>query len=392
MIALGLSAPLLLAWRQSSYWIRGAVPLRTLDPRAPLDRELLTAASAVAHTWVDTHPPEELDWNWGEGVLAFGIERVSRTLGDTVFGEYSRRYLAHHEALGVTLGSSDDTTPGLTAAERVVSGDPRFTELAKRVAEYHLVSPRTPSGMVLHLGDAYPDIVRKIFPDAWVDSVFHVVPTLMRASSFTREARFRDEGARQLRLFLRVLSDPNTHLVTHAYDDAPNRGPIPPFDHGAFWARGNGWMLATLVDAIEYLPSDHEARAELLAHGFRLEKALRARQRPSGLFGTLLQDHHSYEETAGSALILYGMAKGLRLGLFGEKTYTAVARGARGLWSVVRRRGPEYHVTGTSLGTNPVEALYARTPTADQVSYGVGAWLLAALEIADAVSSRAKTG
>jgi hypothetical protein len=44
------------------------------------------------------------------------------------------------------------------------------------------------------------------------------------------------------------------------------------------------------------------------------------------------------------------------------------------------------------LGTNPVEALYARTPTADQVSYGVGAWLLAALEIADAVSSRAKTG
>ena len=42
--------------------------------------------------------------------------------------------------------------------------------------------------------------------------------------------------------------------------------------------------------------------------------------------------------------------------------------------------GAEELVTGTSLGTNPVEPLYRWTPTAEQVSYGVGAWLLAASE------------
>jgi hypothetical protein len=55
-----------------------------------------------------------------------------------------------------------------------------------------------------------------------------------------------------------------------------------------------------------------------------------------------------------------------------------VERGAQGLLSAVRRRGSRTEIAGTSLGTNPVQALYAWTPTADQVSYGVGAWLMAA--------------
>jgi rhamnogalacturonyl hydrolase YesR len=206
---------------------------------------------------------------------------------------------------------------------------------------------------------------------------------LMRFSAYSHDSRFRDEGARQLAKFAQVLTDPASHLVGHAYDDAAGGAPVPPFEHHAFWARGNGWMFATLVDALEHLPDGHPRYPQLLSHALRLENALRELQRPTGLFGTLLQDANSYEETAGSALILYAMARGRRLGVFPRATHAAIERGGRGLWAIIRRRGPEAHVTGTSLGTNPIEALYSRTPTADQVSYGVGAWLLAAVEIAD---------
>jgi len=155
---------------------------------------------------------------------------------------------------------------------------------------------------------------------------------------------------------------------------------VPAFAHRAFWARGNGWMLATLVDALAFVPRTHPDREELLAVARRLEASLSRVQASSGLFHTLLLDPESYQETAGSALILFGMARGVRLGLFDAETRARVLRGARGLWQVVRREGDRQLVTGTSLGTNPVEVLYRWTPTAQQVSYGVGAWLLAASE------------
>src|SRR5690606_27325198 len=113
----------------------------------------------------------------------------------------------------------------------------------------------------------------------------------------------------------------------------------------------------------------------------RLEAALRRTQASSGLFHTLLLDQDSYQETAGSALILHGMARGVRLGFFGSDTRQASLKGARGLLALLRRDAGKSEVTGTSLGTNPIAASYRVTPTADQVSYGVGAWLMAASEL-----------
>src|SRR5690606_25179566 len=52
-----------------------------------------------------------------------------------------------------------------------------------------------------------------------------------------------------------------------------------------------------------------------------------------------------------------------------------------GLLALLRRDAGKSEVTGTSLGTNPIAASYRVTPTADQVSYGVGAWLMAASEL-----------
>jgi hypothetical protein len=52
----------------------------------------------------------------------------------------------------------------------------------------------------------------------------------------------------------------------------------------------------------------------------------------------------------------------------------------RGLVGTLQQRGERLEVSGTSLGTNPSSTArgYARIGRANQVSYGVGAWLLAA--------------
>lgn len=335
---------------------------------------------AVALTWIADQPATELAWNWGEGVLAFGIERAFRSTHDARLGNYLREYLRHHRTLGVSVTWSDQATPGLAAVALARRGEVEFTGLAEQVVRYAERAPRTAAGLVRHLGAAYPAVVQRWFPDAWVDSVFHLVPTLMRYGAWKQDARALGEGVRQLLLFARHLGDPITGLVTHACNDSGVREPVPAFAARAFWARGNGWMLASLVDALAFVPKTHPDRDELLGFARRMAVSLSQVQASNGLFHTLLLDPESYQETAGSALILFGMARGVRFGLFDAETRARVIRGARGLWQVVRREGDRQLVTGTSLGTNPVEVLYRWTPTAQQVSYGVGAWLLATSE------------
>ncbi|HEX7478633.1 MAG TPA: glycoside hydrolase family 88 protein [Polyangiales bacterium] len=366
----------------------GAQALRVLPADHDLATELRASVTAVAHTWMAGHKPEALAWSWGEGLLCFGLERAFQATHDVAVRDYLRRDLGAHLRRGIVVASSDDAAPGLCAIERVLQGDARFAPLATQVVAYSMHAPRGASGMVWHLGRAYPWFVRQTLPAVWIDSIFHLVPTLLRYSVFTGDRQYRDAGVRQLVLFVNALMDPSSGLVTHAYDDAPLWEPVPAFAHRAFWARGNGWMLATLVDALAYLPQDHLARPQLERAARKLEAALRATQAQSGLFHTLLLRPSSYEETAGSALILYAMARGLRLGIFSLPTRAAMVRGAQGLLRVLRDAPRAPKVTGTSLGTNPIELLYRITPTADDVSYGVGAWLLAAVEIGDYLAAQ----
>jgi rhamnogalacturonyl hydrolase YesR len=377
-------------WLPSGLSLHGATPLRTLQAKPAWQHELRVSASAIARTWMADNPAEDLGWGWGQGVLAFGLEHAYRLTGDDAIRDYLRVYLRQHLARGLRVSWSDDTVPALAALERVLQGDVELRPLVDQVVHYSMHAPRTRSGMLLHLGRARLSVLRELLPQVWVDSLFHVVPTLLRYSRLTGDARYRDEGVHQLVLFVRALQDPDSGLVTHAYNDQPQAERVPAFEQRAFWARGNGWMLVALVDALEQLPASHPDRALLLSAARRLESALRHTQTASGLFHTLLLRSDSYLETAGSALIVCGMAQGLRLGLFPEQTRAHVERGARGLLSIVRRTGTRAEVTGTSLGTNPITLLYAWTPTADQINYGVGAWLMAADEMVQLEQKRDK--
>lgn len=366
-------------WLPSGLSWRGATPNAAEAADVDLEGQLSSALDAVMQTTIGEFPADELAWDWGEGVLAFGVERAFQVTGQARYRDYLRSYFRAHAAKGIDPSWSDDTTPALAALELVQAGDEEFLPLVEQVVRYSMTAPRTPEHRALqHLGGS---VWRHFFPDAWVDSLFHVVPTLIRYSQWTGDPRFRNEGVHQLRLFLRVLQDPQTGLCTHAFDDGAIPRRVPPFDSGLFWARGNGWMLVALVDALAELPADDPARPELLDGARRLESSLRRQQDPSGLFHTVVLDRTTYLETAGSALILYGMARGVRLGVFPSATQRALQRGAHGLLGVLRCEAERCTVTGTSLGTNPIGTSYRTTATADQVSYGVGAWLMATSEI-----------
>ena len=71
-------------------------------------------------------------------------------------------------------------------------------------------------------------------------------------------------------------------------------------------------------------------------------------------------------------------SRGASLGLLDAEAGERARRAMRGLLGEVAIEDGRAVVTGTSLGTNPNARRYRRIGQEPDVSYGVGAWLLAA--------------
>ena len=363
----------------------GGSPGGTSDaaPNPPTTAPLTVAEAAprVAATWMADIAAEDMEWDWGDGVLTFGMLELADVTGDTRYRDYVERYVLHHQQRGAELELywSDHMTSALSAALLVQRAQTPVEPILERAIDYlGNRAPRTEAGGIRHLGLFLPFFLA----DLWVDSLFHICPLLARYSQITSDPTYLDEAAQQLLVFARSMQDPDTGLITHGYAEAEDIQ-VPSFAERAFWARGNGWMLAAMVDIAAQLPPDHPAAAELGERLTRLEDALRALQDPTtSLFHTVLLDTNTYVETAGSGLIVYAMARGVREGLFGPETGSAAQRGMNGLLAVVVApdNSERLEVSGISDATLPVATTYAYIPQRRQLSYGVGAWLLAASE------------
>jgi unsaturated rhamnogalacturonyl hydrolase len=278
---------------------------------------------------------------------------------------------------------SDELTPAIAAAARLARGELARRPLVDDAIQYVMSAPRTKvTGVITHFGSSPLRHLAPPFPEAWVDSLFHTVPLLIRHAQIVNASREIDEAAEQMVRFMRAVQDPHNGLLTHAFSDREGGLALqPPFEADAYWLRGQGWVLASGVQAWAALHEEHPLRTELGVRLQRLARTLLIYQAPSGLFHTLVTRKDTYEETAGSALVIAGLARGAREKLLEAPAIEAARRGMRGLIAIVDQHRDRFAVTGTSVGTNPWPAIYEWVPVAPQLSYGVGAWLIAACEV-----------
>ncbi|MCP4745540.1 MAG: hypothetical protein GY874_05265 [Desulfobacteraceae bacterium] len=356
---------------------------------AELQSDLRQAAIAIANNWTDDRDPENQDWSWGEGVLAYGLIQTAKWSGKADYFNFVNRYLEYHQSENVDILWSDHVTPAMAGLYISLNmDDHKIYPITGKVVEYIMTAPRTGEQQLLkHLGyraDRFPYKLMN-YPDAWVDSLFHITPTLIFQSQISDDDKYINEAANQIFKFAVNLQDPETGLFTHSYNDYPKDEQVPAFSNYEFWARANGWALTAIVELLAYLPADHDLYEAIEHHGLVLEKALRKNQGTDGRFHTLLTKSGTYYETAGTALILYAMARGVEIGLFGDFTQEAVEFGAQGLLDHTltwKNDNTIANVDYISMGTNPSPGLYRFVPRRSQLSYGVGAWLMFASVIA----------
>jgi len=145
-----------------------------------------------------------------------------------------------------------------------------------------------------------------------------------------------------------------------------------------FWARGNGWVIAGTARVLQYLPADDPKHADYVKLLDAMATALTKAQGTDGMWRSNLLNPNQFpnKETSGSGFNTFGIAWGINNGVLDRATYLPVVKKAwTGLLTVVDANGMVGWVQG--VGAGPAGATAGST-----TPFGVGAWLLAASEMA----------
>lgn len=326
----------------------------------------------VADSTLRDHP-NPLPFDWGEGMLLAGLMHAHRWTGETRYLEWVQRFAEHWAARGLEAVLAEKGYCGHWGPAWAMwllferTGDARHAHLAEEVVDFiRRRAERTRAGALSHFYGK---------PQLWVDTLAMVCPVLAHGSRLRQQPAWQAEAVEQFELFSTQLRDPATGLYVHLWDEASGQKTT------AYWARGNGWVVVSLVELIRNEKAGSPADRELRAALGRLLAALCRHQDPAtGLWHTVLGAPDTPLETSASAMFLYGLAHARCWNLEDAPPVSVLRRAWQGLSQQVDAQG---RVIGVSAGTIPGDrARYATRPLGTY-PWGTGAFLLAAVAMAE---------
>ncbi len=331
-------------------------------------------AVAIGDKIINTRVASELSWNWGEAVMLIGMTQLSRVSGDERYLDFVQDYMDHHLSEGVEIQTSDSSAPVALAVGLIAAGrdEPAYREIIGTALEYYREEAlRTPEGGISHFG------AEEFFGvSLWADSLFMFGNVMTGWGEYSDDAALLDEYTEQFEVFASLMQE-ESGLFKHAVHS--------PFgqDDDVYWARANGWVVAAGFDHLRAREIRGEDVTEVRNSAlFLVDAVIEAQDAESGLWWTVLnRPGETYTETSATALFAFGLARGWRYGLLGDEVLPVIDAAINGLLSRVEESEDGPTITGISGPTNVgTSDYYASVPRGDDITYGVGAVLLALTE------------
>ena len=285
-----------------------------------------------------------------------------------------------------------DGTLLLQAYDR--TGEERYLTAAHTLWKQLASHPRTSEGGYWH---------KKIYPhQMWLDGLFMAEPFsakyVNRFLSGKDKAEAWDHIADQFILVAKRTYDPKTGLYRHAWDESKEQrwadkqtGQAP---HA--WGRAMGWTFMALLDVLEEMPADHPKRPELV----RIFKsfadgAVKTQDTRSGVWYQVLDQpgrDGNYLEGTASSMFVYGLLRGVRMGVLDKSYLNAALTGWNGLLKNLVRFDKDGSMSLTNccavagLGGDKKYRdgsfeYYISEPIRDNDAKGVGPFINACLEM-----------
>ncbi|WP_239805727.1 glycoside hydrolase family 88/105 protein [Croceicoccus hydrothermalis] len=209
----------------------------------------------------------------------------------------------------------------------------------------------------------------------WSDALFMAPAALVELSAQTGNPKYREFAMKEYWATTDFLFDPAEHLY---YRDSRFFERRDEQQRKLFWSRGNGWVFAGIPHIVPNLPEGSADRERMVALFQEMAAKLKTIQKPDGYWApSLLAPEGSPPETSGTGFFTYGIAWGINNGLLPREQYEEVAR--RGWMALTRAIQPDGRLGYVQQVSDRPELVAAQ----DTQYYGVGAFLLAASEMAE---------
>ncbi len=208
----------------------------------------------------------------------------------------------------------------------------------------------------------------------WCDALFMAPPAMLELSRQTGDARYREFAMKEFWATTDFLYDPVEQLF---YRDSRFFERRDDKQRKQFWSRGNGWVFAGMARVIPLLEPGSPDRIRMEALFRDMAGKLRTLQKNDGYWApSLLAPEDSPPESSGTAFYTYGVAWGVNAGLLPRAEYEPVAR--RGWAALERSIQPDGRLGWVQQVSDRPDKVAAQ----ETQYYGVGAFLLAATQIA----------
>lgn len=335
-------------------------------------------------------------WTYDQGVILKGIEGVWKATADGKLFSYIQKSMDYYVA---DDGSIKGYKPDEYNIDHVnngrmllmlynVTGKEKYKKAADLLRTQLRTHPRTSEGGFWH---------KKIYPSQmWLDGLYMGEPFYAEyAKTFGDEAAFSDI-TRQFVLMETHARDTKTGLLYHGWDESKSQkwvnkktGLSPNF-----WGRALGWYGMAMVDVLDYFPAAQPGRDSIIKILNRFAKAVTTVQdSKSGLWFDIVnmpKEPKNYLEASASSMLVYTLAKGVRMGYLPAAYLVSAKKGYDGIIKqFIKVENGQTNLHGTvsvsGLGGNPYRdgsfAYYMSEPVVVNDPKGMGAFIQAANEM-----------
>ena len=280
---------------------------------------------------------------------------------------------------GLPSRNINTTTPLLTLAElNEQYQDKEFENLCLDWAKWLMnCIPRTKEGGFQHVTSANGDRqgVRLNESEMWIDTLFMTVLFLNKMGQKYQKQEWIDESIHQVLMHIKYLYDTHTGLFYHgwSFNRMDNFG-------GIFWFRGNSWFTLGILDYVEMFKGTLNAGVKtIIVDTYKAQvRKLKELQSKSGLWHTVLTDPDSYEEVSGSAAIVAGILKGIKMGILDDSYLECAWKGVQAILKNIDKDGTVLNVSGgTGMG---YDADHYKNILIAPMAYGQSLTILALVE------------
>jgi unsaturated rhamnogalacturonyl hydrolase len=372
----------------------------------PLQWSVRLADSEMSHL---TNAPK---WDYTVGLFTLSLLKLNGQTPDPRFVKFSEDKVGSLISPDGTIQGYkpeeyqlDALNPGKTALALWLTitnpNQPKLFYACAKLVNQLGHQPRTPDGGFWHK--------QRYTNQMWLDGVYMAEPFYAAMGRFMHKPQnVYDEVAKQISLIDEHTYDTNTGLNYHGWDAAK----IQPWANpetgcsSNFWGRAEGWYAMALVDVLDFLPTNHPARAQIIAT-FQKTCAgiVKWQDAKTGLWWQVMDAGDrkgNYLEATASAMVVYALAKGVNYGYLSRDYIPAIDKGYAGIvenlikddgngkWSLTQCCS----VAGlgfTNSKGNPRDGsfdYYVSEPIATNDLKGIGPFILAGIELQKLSKSR----